>query len=619
MCRSEKTRHEQPINPIIRCFFVGVFVLTEWCVGPGAYCEEIEPGTPSIALTAEEQAWIAGHPVIRLGIDPEFFPFDYIDDQGKYCGIASDYVHLLNTRLGLNMQIVPRLSWQDVIEKARRREVDVLPCVGMTSQRQAYLTYSDSYINFYRVIITRLDKPFLSGIDDIGTWKVGIQAATSHEGFIREETDIDPVLYATLQDALLGVSKGEVEAVVGNVASATYWIRRMNLTNLKVAAAVSERENLYFAVRQDWPELVGLINKGLASITPRERVEIRQRWIDIEYNPGIAPDVVFKYIVEITGGAVLLGILFVVWNRRLKAEIHEKQQVEKELIAAKETAESANRAKSAFLASMSHELRTPLNSIIGFNGMLIKELAGPLNFEQKKQLRMIKSSARHLLDLINDILDISKIEAGELKLSYAPFNMAEMVRHVLDGLEPLASAKGLRLKAEIGPEVNTIVSDERRIRQVLLNLINNAIKFTDHGSITVSCHVRHRKLVVSIRDTGIGIRQRDIGKLFQTFNQLDTGINRRYEGTGLGLSICRRIVEMAGGHIQAVSKFGKGSTFLFVIPIGGPMKDRPDETGHPNVRDVPSVSVGAGMAPSQTTHEPPFSDREDNHGSNSDC
>jgi PAS domain S-box-containing protein len=248
-----------------------------------------------------------------------------------------------------------------------------------------------------------------------------------------------------------------------------------------------------------------------------------------------------------------------------------------ELEAARVRAEAADRLKSAFLATMSHELRTPLNSIIGFNGIVLQELAGPLNEEQKKQLGMVRGSALHLLDLINDVLDISKIEAGQLEVRREPFALPESIMRVTAAVRPLADRKSLTLQVRVDQTLGVMHGDRRRVEQILLNLLNNAIKFTETGSVTLAADridgaqapigVAGPAIRLRITDTGIGIKPEDLKTLFQPFRQIDTGLARLHEGTGLGLAICRRLAQLMGGVITATSEWTKGSHFTVVLPV----------------------------------------------------
>lgn len=524
-------------------------------------------------LTDEEREWISRHPEIRLGIDPEFFPFEFVDEDGRYSGIASDYIALLNERLGINMVVRTDLAWKEATDLARAGEIDVLPCIGITEERKAYLAFSNPYIEFYRAIITRSDEPFIGGIKDVANRAVAVQKNSSHEGFLRDRTRIEPRTYKTLAATLMAVSGGQADAMIGNVTSSTYWIRRLNLTNLKIAApAEFEAHQLHFAVRSDWPILVRIINKGLASITAEERREIRERWVQVPFEPGVDMARIWGYAKWTGLAAALIAGIFLLWNYSLQKEIRVRADAERRLAEKTKELERANerlmeldRLKSMFMASMSHELRTPLNSIIGFTELLLMDMSGPINEEQRKQLKMVKGSSKHLLDLINEILDLSKIEAGQVRLEMTDFKAREFIEEVANSVSPIAKKKGLALKLDV-PETIWIHSDRRRLSQVLLNLIGNAVKFTETGNITIELREQKGSVIIVVADTGPGIEAEDLAKLFQPFHQIDMSTTKNHSGTGLGLYLTRKIMTLLGGEVTAESTPGAGSRFIVTFP-----------------------------------------------------
>jgi PAS domain S-box-containing protein len=246
----------------------------------------------------------------------------------------------------------------------------------------------------------------------------------------------------------------------------------------------------------------------------------------------------------------------------------ELQAVNKELELRRTEAESATRAKSDFLANMSHELRTPLNSILGFSEIMRDGLAGEVNAQQKEYSNDIWESGNHLLRLINDILDISKIEAGKMELEFGKFDLHSLLSETLVFFREKAARHSISLHAEVAEGLPAIVADERKIKQVLINLLTNALKFIPDGGEVGACATQEGgEILVSVWDTGIGIAPEDLGRLFQPFQQLESALTKKYEGTGLGLNLCRKIVELHGGRIWVESTPGEGSRFTFAIPI----------------------------------------------------
>ncbi|MCW5592701.1 MAG: HAMP domain-containing histidine kinase, partial [Burkholderiales bacterium] len=227
----------------------------------------------------------------------------------------------------------------------------------------------------------------------------------------------------------------------------------------------------------------------------------------------------------------------------------------------------ANRHKSEFLANMSHELRTPLNAIIGFSEALDARMFGELNDKQAEYIRDIHSSGRHLLSLINDILDLSKVEAGRMELQLSEFDATQALEAAMALVRERAARQGIRLALEPAPDLGAIRADERRLKQILLNLLSNAVKFTPPGGcVTIRARRASGALEVSVSDTGVGIAPEDHQAIFEEFRQVGGDATRKAEGTGLGLALTRRLVALHGGTIRVESEPGRGSTFTFTIP-----------------------------------------------------
>jgi len=244
-------------------------------------------------------------------------------------------------------------------------------------------------------------------------------------------------------------------------------------------------------------------------------------------------------------------------NARLFTEIDEKSR----------QLEIASQHKSQFLANMSHELRTPLNAILGYTELILDNIYGETPEKMREVLERLQANGKHLLGLINDVLDLSKIEAGQLTLDLADYLLKDVVDTVVSAVGSLANGKKLALTSNVGPNLPVGHGDGRRLAQVLLNLVGNAIKFTDKGEVAIKATMSDGSFTVAVHDTGPGISPSDQGKIFEEFQQADNSATKRKGGTGLGLSIAKRIIGMHGGRIWVESDVGKGSTFAFTIPV----------------------------------------------------
>ena len=521
-------------------------------------------GEMTLELTEEEQAFIQEHPVIQVGIDPGFVPFEFIDQDGNYKGIAADYLELISKKTGLELEINKGLTWSEAYEKGVLKEVDLLPAISKTPEREKYFIFSNPFYYFQRVIVMKNDNTSISGIEDLSGLTVAVQKNSSHHSYMLEYPNINLSLYQTVEGALFDVANGSETAYVGNLATTSYLIKANGLTDLKYVKFEAEaKQSLHFAVRNDWPELASIMDKALASITEEEKIIINNRWIgidgDVDYGPIIQIALVVGTLVAVAFGVSSYWIL------KLKKEISKRIEAEEDLLLAKKEAEVANQIKSSFLARMSHEIRTPLNAITGMAYLMTKT---NIDMTQSMYLEKITQASGNMLGIINDILDFSKIEAGKVEIENVPFELDRVIQDVVNIVSFRIEEQGIGFSLNRDPNIpNALIGDPKRLEQVLLNLMNNAVKFTNEGGVYFDIRLIARAgakchLEFQVKDTGIGMSEEQVSQLFIPFSQADASINRRFGGTGLGLSIVKSLVDMMDGSIKTYSIPKEGSTFI---------------------------------------------------------
>jgi PAS domain S-box-containing protein len=405
------------------------------------------------------------------------------------------------------------------------------------------------------------------------------------EEALRESNEKLHVIFDSIGDAVTVVDLG------GNIVDANKEALRLHAFGSK--NEIIGRKASEMVAPLDRERAVNDAIKTLKSAYPIGRteyklIEAKGREFDGEFNLAVLKDDKGK-------PAGFIGIAQDISKRKqaekelIKYKDHLEELVKErteELAAAKITAEQANKAKSEFLANMSHEIRTPLSTIIGFSELLSDETKGLINDDQKKYLGYVTSSGHHLLSLINDILDLSKVEAGKMELLPTNFSISDLLKTSLSFIVEKALKHNIKLLSEISADVDMIEADERKVKQIMYNLLSNAVKFTpDRGTITISADVvspnstalpvKIRKglpdtkyVLISVKDTGIGIAKKDQTKLFVEFSQLENPYTKKYEGTGLGLTLSQKLVILHGGKIWFESKGkDKGCTFYFILPL----------------------------------------------------
>ena len=527
-----------------------------------------------VSLTPDERAWLIRNSMVRVRIT-DLPPYQSVKDNESEQGVVFEYLKLIGDRTGIKFKYeVTGKPFVEFLDSMKQRKgPDMTALIVSTPEREEYISFSAPYISSpYVIFIREQDKPILD-IRGLGEKALAVPRGFAvHQQLNRDYPEIRQVLFDSDADALEAVATGKVDAYIGNLAVASHIIHRRGFSSLQVTAAAPFKEQfLSMGNRKDWPELTSIINKALASITEDEKTAIFNKYLAIKFEQGINKAVVSKWVLIVGGSAMGIMLLFVIWNRRMSLEIKKRKQTERDLKQARDAAETANLAKSMFLASMSHELRTPLNAILGFSGMM--SLEQNISVDQQHKLDIINRSGQHLLTMINDVLDLSKIEAEKIDLLEHPFDLVALIKEISLITQSRTTEKGLTLAVETKsisfPYVN---GDAGKLRQILINLLNNAVKFTDAGGVIIRCgnapvpdEPNRCHIVIEVEDTGLGIAPGRQAQIFEPFIQGTDQPQRK--GTGLGLSICKSLSNIMGGSIEVESKVGQGSLFRMLLAL----------------------------------------------------
>lgn len=518
--------------------------------------------------------------IVRVGIY-ENAPKVFTSDSGKPSGLFVDIIEHIAEIEEWDLRYVSG-TWAEGLDRLTQGEIDLMPDVAYTADREQRFDFHEVPVlsSWSQVYAGRNAK--IQSILDLDNKRIAVL-----EGSVQQSTfalfasgfglNITLVPASDYKSLFEMVARSEADAAITNRFFGLMHAKQYGLTD---TAIVFDPSDLFFASPKNTrDQLLNTLDIHLASMKKDAQsvyYKSLKRWTseDVHFHVPIWLQIAGIMLV-VTLLISLIGSLILKYQvnartRELKLINREMEQriIQRtsELALAMEKAQAADRIKSAFLATMSHELRTPLNSIIGFTGILLQGLAGSLNPEQRKQMGMVQTSARHLLSLINDVLDISKIEAGQLDLAPSCFDLNPSIDKVVKLVSPLAEKKGLSLTWDTHDPSMTIIADQRRLEQVIINLLNNAIKFTDTGQVRITNRMEQDYCMIMVSDTGIGMNAEELTRIFKPFHQIDSGISRKHEGTGLGLSICKKIVELMDGTIHVESQWGQGSTFTVRIP-----------------------------------------------------
>jgi signal transduction histidine kinase/CheY-like chemotaxis protein len=539
--------------------------------------------------------------VWRIGAD-HAPPYYFLQPDGPIQGLAVDVLNAAAERSGVKLEWV-RVEAPETLDDAfHAGRVDLWPAVAETPERIRHFRFTEPWLENSYGLLTRTDLvPPVDRVEDVAGRVIAIRASAIFRHLAgRSLPSSTWSQYPQREQTVTALCRGEAAAAVVEVrfldtimmerpegcASAKFRLIMIPgaMTKLRIMST-PEAERTAAHLRRSITSLA-LENRLSATLERWSALASQDTRSAYELEQAVHSRKVARYALA----ALALGLLLFAWLYRQSARQRKAAQ------KAMRLAEKANAAKSEFLANMSHEIRTPLNAIVGMTQLALE---GERDRAKREELESVRISAEALMQLINDVLDLSKIEAGHLRVETAPFHLARLIEEVMAMFRPHAAARGLALLCDYDAGAGEhFTGDAVRIRQVLTNLVGNAVKFTDQGEVRIEVRrVRKnlRKFVrIAVRDTGIGIPWEAQARLFQKFQQADTSTSRTHGGTGLGLAISRQLVELMGGKIRLDSVPGAGSTFTVELPLD-PLKNTapvPDVDADPP--DLTRVSHGKG-------------------------
>lgn len=548
-------------------------------------------------LTIEEREWLKDHPVIKVGSDPNWAPFEYLDKDGNFCGIDIDYLKLVEEKTGIQFTFAQEKTWNDVLSKVKSKDIDLLSGINETTKRLEFLNFTKPYITNPISIFANEEITHIRSLSELNNEKVVVVKGYFTEYILKTYyPKIELILANSPQEALKTLHKKKVAAYIEGMINASFYLKETNYKSIRLVGETPYEYKIGFGVRNDWPELISILQKVLDSVSEKEKNNIYYKWISLSVSKEFDYSLLFKFTIPL----IILLLIFIFWNRSLKREMIKKEQAQLDLnFAYKELKDTQTQlvqnekmaTVGQITAGIAHEIKNPLNYIsLGINGVKdgfesiiqvinrYEELSKKLSDSDLTEIEELKQEVEYqfykkeCISIIEDINTGLK-SIGEITKSLNTFSYfsgrEKALADINDGIKStLVLLKSqYKNKAEIVASFGNIPKIKcfpGKLNQVYVNLISNATQaIDDQGTITIKTFEENNQIVISIKDTGKGMTKDEMSQIFNPF-YTSKPIGK---GTGLGLSITKNIIDEHNGEIEFHSEKGKGTEFIIRLPI----------------------------------------------------